>query len=74
MKGGHVPSQTTPPDRPLTRQDVMTADDVGHLVGIARTSVYEKARTGEIPCMRSGRIIRFRRWEIEAWIAGNGGR
>lgn len=48
----------------------MKADDVAALLGVATTTVYEWARSGALPAFRRGRIVRFRRWEVEAWIAG----
>ena len=59
------------PDRPLTRTDVMTADEVAQLLQIARNTVLEWARNGTLPAMRRGRIVRFRRWEIEAFVRGD---
>lgn len=59
-----------PPDRPLTRADLMTAHEVAELLDVAATTVYEWARVGTLPAVRLGaRSIRFLRWEIEAWIA-----
>ncbi|WP_354699706.1 HTH DNA binding protein [Paraconexibacter sp. AEG42_29] len=49
----------------------MTAAEVAELLTVAPTTVYEWARTGMLPAMRRGRVIRFRRWEIEEWIAGD---
>jgi excisionase family DNA binding protein len=47
----------------------MTADEVADLMGIHESTVYEWARAGKLPAMRRGRVIRFLRWRIEAWIA-----
>lgn len=57
------------PERNLTAADVMTAGEVAALLAVAPTTVYEWARSGRLPALRRGRVIRFRRWEIEAWIA-----
>ena len=57
------------PERPLTRADIMKAEEVADLLSIHESTVYEWARTGKLPAMRRGRVIRFLRWRIEAWIA-----
>jgi excisionase family DNA binding protein len=58
--------------RPLTRADVMTASEVATLLGLPKSTVYELARRGELPCARLGRTIRFVRHEIEARLLGDG--
>ncbi len=52
--------------RPLTRADVMTTTEVATLLGLPKSTVYELARRGELPCARLGRTIRFVRDDIEA--------
>lgn len=54
--------------RPLTRDDVMTADQVAELLGVARSTVMVWAKAGTIPSRRFGRIRRFIRPEVEAWM------
>lgn len=54
--------------RPLTRDDVMTAQEVGALLRLPGSSVYELARRGAIPGHRIGRAWRFVRHEIEEWL------
>jgi excisionase family DNA binding protein len=54
--------------RQLTREDVMTAGEVGALLRLASSSVYDLARRGAIPGHRVGRAWRFIRQEIEEWL------
>ena len=54
----------------LTREDVMTASEVGALLRLASSSVYDLARRGVIPGHRVGRAWRFIRQEIEDWLRG----
>jgi excisionase family DNA binding protein len=63
-----VPPAQPPPQRrrQLTREDVMTAAEVAILLSLPKSTVYELARRGELPCARLGRTIRFLRGEIEA--------
>jgi excisionase family DNA binding protein len=58
------------PRRPLTRADVMTASEVSDLLGVPKSTVYELARRGELPCARLGRTVRFVRYEIEERLLG----
>jgi putative molybdopterin biosynthesis protein len=44
----------------------MTASEVAELLQLPRSTVYELARRGELPCARLGRAVRFVRSEIEA--------
>ena len=57
--------------RSLTREDVMTASEVGALLHLASSSVYDLARRGAIPGHRVGRAWRFIRQEIEEWLRAN---
>ena len=52
--------------RSLTREDVMTVAEVAALLGLPKSTVYDLARRGELPCARLGRTLRFVRDEIEA--------
>jgi excisionase family DNA binding protein len=60
--------------RPLTRADVMDAGDVAALLGIARSTVDEWARRGDLPSRKRGRRRLFLRWEVEAWLMRPDGR
>lgn len=44
----------------------MTAAEVARLLALPKSTVYELARRGELPCARLGRTIRFLREDIEA--------
>lgn len=54
---------------PLTRADVMRADDVAVLLGISKRTVYHWARQGRLPCRRRGNVILFLRSEVTGWLA-----
>lgn len=58
--------RSTQSRRSLTRDDVMTATEVATMLGLPRSTVYELARRGELPCARLGRTLRFVREDIEA--------
>jgi excisionase family DNA binding protein len=45
---------------------------VAEMLGVSRSWLYEAANQGRIPCVRLGGIdgpVRFRRGELDAWIA-----
>jgi excisionase family DNA binding protein len=53
------------PRKGLTRDQVMTASEVGELLHLPVSTVYYLARRGEIPACRLGRAWRFVRPRIE---------
>lgn len=55
-----------PTRRRLSRDDVMTASEVALLLGLPKSTIYELARRGELPCARLGRAVRFVRDDVEA--------
>lgn len=56
--------------RRITRDDVMTAAEVGDLLGIPTSTVYRLARNGRLPSARLGRTVRFLRDEVEGVLRG----
>lgn len=54
-----------PARRGLTRDEVMTASEVGDLLHLPVSTVYYLARRGELPACRLGRAWRFVRPRIE---------
>lgn len=54
--------------RPLTRADVLRAQDVADLTGIPVSTVHEWARTDRIPSRKRGRHRLFLRAEVESWL------
>jgi excisionase family DNA binding protein len=54
--------------RGLTRDEVMTASEVGELLHLPVSTVYYLARRGEIPACRLGRAWRFIRPRIEEML------
>jgi excisionase family DNA binding protein len=56
--------------RPLTRHDIMTVAEVAAMLAMPKSTVYDLARRGELPCARLGRTMRFVRADIEARLRG----
>src|SRR3989338_3711257 len=48
--------------------DVMTVSEVAEYLRVNPQTVYRKAKAGEMPVVRIGRAIRFRRAELEDWL------
>ena len=53
----------------MTRDpDILSAREVGHLLGLGRNAVYEGAARGEIPSRRVGRRVIFSRTALVLWL------
>ena len=58
------------PRRRITREDVLTASEVGDLLGIPTSTVCRLARNGTLPSARLGRSVRFLRDDVEDVLRG----
>lgn len=56
------------------QQRLMTAQEVAELLAVPRSWVYHAAREGIIPSVEAGRYRRFRRSDVDAFIAQGGDR
>lgn len=50
--------------------ELLTPEEVAAMLRVPKTWVYAQAREGNLPCVRMGRYVRFRRADIEAWMGG----
>ena len=48
----------------------MTAREAAQYLGYKLGSLYNKCAAGEIPHLRLGRALRFRRADLDAWVDG----
>ena len=48
--------------------DLMTVSEVAEYLRVNPQTVYRKAKAGELPAVRIGRAIRFRKVELESWL------
>jgi putative molybdopterin biosynthesis protein len=48
----------------------MTPAEVATMLALPKSTVYELARRGELPCARFGRTVRFLRDDIEQRLRG----
>ena len=72
VTSGRVPAGLARPAAEVAR--LLTADDVADILRVGRSTVYEWARRGDLPCvvLHRGRGRNVRRWEpaaLEAFIA-----
>lgn len=54
--------------------EVMTVTEVAEYLRVNPQTVYRKAKAGELPVLRIGRAIRFRRTDLDAWLGSDGKR
>jgi len=54
----------------LTLDPILTPGEVADLLRMRKSWVYNAARTGELPHLRLGRAVRFRRSAIDAYLVG----
>ncbi|MBI5509039.1 MAG: helix-turn-helix domain-containing protein [Deltaproteobacteria bacterium] len=50
------------------REGLWDATDVGAYVKASRSWVYQKAESGELPCLRLGGLLRFDPEAVRAWV------
>ncbi len=54
---------------PETRDEILTLDEVATYLKAGKRTVYRLAQKGEIPAFKLGGTWRFRRSELDRWIA-----
>lgn len=52
----------------MNNDKIFTVEEIAEYLGITTDTVYRKARTGEIPAVRIGRIWRFPKDVIDGWL------
>lgn len=56
-----------------TKADLLDVDELAELTGISRVTLGQWRAAGKgPPWTKLGRAVRYRRAEVEAWIAANG--
>ena len=56
----------------MERQVLWKADDIAAVMCLPRASVYDLVRSGALPVVRIGRLIRFAPDQIAEWISAGG--
>lgn len=50
-------------------EPLLTAGAAAELLSVRTSWVYDAARSGELPCVRLGKHLRFLRSDLERWVA-----
>ena len=53
----------------MPEEHLLTTEDVAAWLKLSRVTVWRKVREGEIPALKPGKNYRFRRQDIEAYLA-----
>lgn len=55
-------------------EGLMTVDDVADYLKISPGTIYNRVSKGEIPFVKVGAAVRFRRIELDRWVEEQAGR
>lgn len=59
---------TSPPTK---ADDLMSMEELAaHLGGVSKDWIYQRTAKNEIPFMKVGRLVKFRRSDIDRWLSG----
>jgi excisionase family DNA binding protein len=50
-------------------EPLLTPAQAAKLLAVRTSWVYDAARTGQLPCVRVGRHVRFLRSDLERWVS-----
>jgi excisionase family DNA binding protein len=50
-------------------EPLLTPAQAAKLLAVRPSWVYDAARTGQLPCVRVGRHVRFLRSDLERWVS-----
>lgn len=54
--------------------DILTLDEVACYLRVTKRTLYRLAQEGRLPAFKLGGVWRFRRAELDQWIAENTGK
>jgi excisionase family DNA binding protein len=54
---------------PSLAEPLLRPADAAALLSVRTSWVYEAVRSGQLPCVRVGRHLRFLRSDLERWVA-----
>ena len=52
----------------MIQQEVMTVEQLARYLQLDKQTVYRKARIGDIPVVRIGKVLRFKKEVIDGWL------
>lgn len=69
QSGAELVASPVVPAVPQPASGLVTADEIGEATHMSRSTVYELAKAGVLPCVRGGRRIRFDREKVLTLLA-----
>lgn len=72
LKSGSLKTEQTgliKREQPMNKY--LTIEDVSSLLQVAKSWIYERTRSNQIPFIKLGKYLRFDRIEIENWMSQN---
>lgn len=51
--------------------EFLSVEELSKFLGLKAKTIYSICRRGELPCYKFGRLLKFKRSDIEAWVEGN---
>jgi len=61
--------QLAPRATAMLSEPLLTPVEAAALLAVRRSWIYDAARSGQLPCVRVGRHVRFLRSDLEVWVA-----
>jgi excisionase family DNA binding protein len=58
-------------ERQAMTKEFLNIDDLSELLRIKKSTLYSLVENGDLPHYKIGRLIRFRRNELDTWIKGH---
>ena len=55
-------------NRPEMEERLLTIDDVAEFLQVNPMTIYSWVRDGKIPAFKIGKVLRFKKSEIDAWL------
>lgn len=53
-------------------RDILSVDEMGEVLGVSRSQIYNMVNRDQIPYVRVGSRVRFIKSQIEAWLSDGG--
>lgn len=55
----------------ITNETLMTKKEIANFLNVSVKTIDKKVHMNEIPFMKIGRLVRFSKSSIQAWLLGN---
>jgi excisionase family DNA binding protein len=63
------PTLMRPPESRAQAEELMSVCQLAAHLGVSKDGIYRKTAGNEIPFVKVGRLVKFRRSEIDAWLS-----